>query len=240
MSADPAPAFQIGRIAPIWEWHGQQGEILGGKLDRRGVGGGPCKGAGLQSLGAELPAQDRRRTSVSGTTLWESTVMGKRRRHPEGLMISTDGSWGETTSGGRSWTGMMRGLASGVDACKDEIRIQRRTDMGWTPMRAAKSLAEWPDCWNGWTRSWTSDRALWRREVASIHWTENPRQPQWWESGIPPGCSDSSGGRRPVVSLGSTTGSPLRCLRRPPACVNPGKALHPHVIPSGWQRGAGG
>jgi hypothetical protein len=40
---------------------------------------------------------------------------------------------------------MKRGLASGVDACEDEIRIQRRTDMGWTPMRAAKSEVERPD-----------------------------------------------------------------------------------------------
>ena len=36
-------------------------------------------------------------------------------------------------------------MASGVEACEDEIRMLRRTDMGWTPMRAAKSLAERPD-----------------------------------------------------------------------------------------------
>lgn len=40
---------------------------------------------------------------------------------------------------------MKRDLESGTDACEAEIRIQRRTDMGWTPMRAAKSLAERPD-----------------------------------------------------------------------------------------------
>ncbi len=82
---------------------------------------------------------------MSGARLWESTATGKRRRHPEGLMISAAGPWDEALSGGRSWTGTKRGLASGVDACEDEIRIQRRTDMGWTPMRAAKSLAERPD-----------------------------------------------------------------------------------------------
>ena len=82
---------------------------------------------------------------MSGARLWESTVMGQRRRHPAGLMISTDEAWGDSTSGWRSWTGMKRGLESGTEACEDEIRIQRRTDMGWTPMRAAKSLAERPD-----------------------------------------------------------------------------------------------
>ena len=85
---------------------------------------------------------------MSGTRLWESTATGKRRRHPEGLIISADEAWGDATSGGRSWTGMKRGLASGVDACEDEIRIWRWTDMGWMPTWAAKSLAERPDCWN--------------------------------------------------------------------------------------------
>ena len=82
---------------------------------------------------------------MSGARLWESTATGKRRRHPEGLMLSTDKAWGDATSGGRSWTGMKQGLESGTDACEAEIRSQRRTDMGWTPMRAAKSLAERPD-----------------------------------------------------------------------------------------------
>ena len=82
---------------------------------------------------------------MSGTRLWESTAMGKRRRHPEGLMLSADEAWGDATSGGRSWTGTKRGLESGTEACEDEIRIQRRTDMGWTPMRAAKSEVERPD-----------------------------------------------------------------------------------------------
>ena len=82
---------------------------------------------------------------MSGARLWESTATGKRRRHPEGLIISADEAWGDATSGGRSWTGTKRGLASGVEAFEADIRIQRRTDMGWTPMRAAKSLAERPD-----------------------------------------------------------------------------------------------
>ncbi len=52
---------------------------------------------------------------------------------------------GRLRSGGRSWTGMKRGLESGTEACEDEIQSQRPSDMGWTPMRAAKSLAERPD-----------------------------------------------------------------------------------------------
>lgn len=71
---------------------------------------------------------------MSGTWLWESTVMGKRNRHPAGLMISADEPWGDAGSGGRSRTGMKRDLESGPEAYEDEIRIQRRTDMGWTPI----------------------------------------------------------------------------------------------------------
>ena len=82
---------------------------------------------------------------MSGARLWESSATGKRRRHPEGLMISADEAWGDATSGWRSWTGMKRDSESGTEACEDEIRIQRRTDMVSTPVRAAKSLAERPD-----------------------------------------------------------------------------------------------
>ena len=77
--------------------------------------------------------------------LWASNAMGKRSRHPAGLMISMAGFWGDATSGCRSWTGMKRGFGLGVEACEDESRIQRRTDMGWTPMLAAKSGVERPD-----------------------------------------------------------------------------------------------
>ena len=55
------------------------------------------------------------------------------------------GVGGDATSGGRTWTGMTRGLESGTEACEDEIRSQRRTDMGWTPMRTAQSEVERPD-----------------------------------------------------------------------------------------------
>ena len=89
---------------------------------------------------------------MSGARLWESTAAGKRCRHPAGTMISADEAWGDATSGGRIWTGMKRDLELGAEACEAEIRIQRRTDMGWTPMRAAKPLAERPDGWNGRTR----------------------------------------------------------------------------------------
>jgi hypothetical protein len=60
-------------------------------------------------------------------------------------MISADKPWGDATSGCRSWAGMKRALEPGADARVDQIWIEHRTDMGWTPTRAEKSEVEMPD-----------------------------------------------------------------------------------------------
>ena len=140
--ATPAPEGGIGEVVLLGE--GEQGEAAGAMLAEEGLDLAPAQARPYvlpqRRVPPKRPTRRPRRSEP-----WTTPRARPGRNIASPSLKPSCNPWERSRPDVPKCAMSRTDFVCIAEICEDKIRIQRRIDARWTPMRAAKSLAERPD-----------------------------------------------------------------------------------------------